>query len=106
MELKLNVKKKAYKMDGREGTYYSFTVEFEGETFKLKPDDKEKKLLYHFLDKQDIPLEVEDKKAELINRLLSGEYLSDAEKLVLENLLKSEGVTSNGKVFNETTHCL
>ena len=90
MELILNVKKKAYKMDGREGTYYSFTVDFEGETFKFKADDKEKKLLYHFLDKKDIPLEVEDKKAELINRLLAGEYLNDAEKLLLNNLLKEK----------------
>ena len=90
MDLKLNVTKKAYEMDGRKGTYYSFTVDFEGETFKLKADDKEKKLLYHFLDKCDIPLEVEDKKEELINRLLSGEYLSDAEKNLLNSLLKDQ----------------
>lgn len=90
MVLQLNVKKKAYKMDGREGTYYSFTVDFEGETFKFKADDKEKKLLYHFLDKLEIPLEAEDKKAELMNRLLSGEYLSDAEKILLKKLLDDE----------------
>ncbi len=88
MELKLKVTKKAYEMNGRKGTYYSFTVDFEGETFKLRADDKEKKLLYHFLDKCDIPLEVENKKDELINRLLSGEFLSDAEKSILNGLLK------------------
>lgn len=88
MELKLNVTKKAYEMNGRKGTYYSFTVDFEGETFKFKVDDKEKKLLYHFLDKCEIPLEVENKKDELINRLLSGEFLSDAEKSILNGLLK------------------
>lgn len=87
MELKLNVRKKTYEMNGRKGTYYSFTVDFEDETFKLKVDDKDKKMLYHFLDKMDIPLEVEDKKDELINRLLSGEYLNEAEKNLLSNLL-------------------
>lgn len=91
MELTLTVKKKAYEMDGRKGTYYSFTGELEGETFKFKVDDKEKKLLYHFLDKQDIPLEAEDKKAELMDRLMKGEYLSDADKLLLHKLLSDEG---------------
>lgn len=91
MELKLNVTKKAYEMNGRKGTYYAFMVEVEGETFKLRADDKEKKMLYHFLDKMDIPLEVEDKKEELVNRLLSGEYLSASEKMLLEKMLKDEG---------------
>ena len=90
MELKLNVTKKAYEMNGRKGTYYAFMVEVEGETFKLRADDKEKKMLYHFLDKMDIPLEVEDKKEELVNRLLSGEYLSEAEKSLLNSLLKEK----------------
>ena len=90
MELKLNVTKKAYEMNGRKGIYYSFTLDFEGETFKLKVDDKDKKMLYHFLDKLDIPLEVEDKKEELIKRLLSGEYLSEAEKSLLNSLLKEK----------------
>ncbi len=91
MELKLNVTKKAYELNGRKGIYYSFTLDFEGETFKLKVDDKDKKMLYHFLDKLDIPLEVEDKKEELIKRLLSGEYLSASEKMLLEKMLKDEG---------------
>ncbi len=91
MDLKLNVKKKAYEMNGKKGTYYSFTVDFEGETFRFKADDKEKKLLYHFLDKLEIPLEVEDKKDELVNRLLSGEYLSEAEKMLLQRMLSAEG---------------
>lgn len=91
MELKLNVTKKAYELNGRKGIYYSFTLGFEGETFKLKVDDKDKKMLYHFLDKLDIPLEVEDKKEELIKRLLSGEYLSASEKMLLEKMLKDEG---------------
>lgn len=77
-------------MNGRKGTYYAFTVDFEGETFKLKVDDKDKKMLYHFLDKLEIPLEVEDKKDELINRLLSGEYLNEAEKNLLNSLLKEK----------------
>ncbi len=91
MELKLNVTKKAYELNGRKGIYYSFMLDFEGETFKLKVDDKDKKMLYHFLDKLDIPLEVEDKKEELIKRLLSGEYLSASEKMLLEKMLKDEG---------------
>ena len=91
MELKLNVTKKAYELNGRKGIYYSFTLDFEGETFKLKVDDKDKKMLYHFLDKLDIPLEVEEKKEELIKRLLSGEYLSASEKMLLEKMLKDEG---------------
>lgn len=90
VQLLLTVRKKTYEMNGRKGTYYSFNVDFEGETFKFKADDKEKKLLYHFLDKMDIPLEEEDKKAELMERLLSGEYLSDAEKAVLNSLLEDK----------------
>ena len=78
-------------MNGKKGIYYTFTVDFGGETFKFRADDKEKKLLYHFLDKQDIPLEVEDKKEELVNRLLSGEYLSEPEKMLLQKMLSDEG---------------
>ena len=88
-EIKVQVKKKSYEMGGRKGTYYVFLAEFEGETIKLKPDDRDKKLVNHFLDKMDIPLEEEDKKGELMQRLLSGEYLSPAEKALLEQLLSS-----------------
>ena len=90
MELKLNVTKKAYEMNGKKGTYYSYTVDFEGETFKFKVDDKDKKMLNHFLDKCDIPLEREDRKEELVNRLMAGEYLSEAEKSLLHHLLIDE----------------
>lgn len=92
MKLELVVKKRAFKTDGgEEKTYYAFTVEAYGETFKFRVDDKEKKLLYHFLDKQNIPLEREDEKAELVKRLLSGERLNDAEKAKLKELIADEG---------------
>ncbi len=96
MKLELVVKKRAFKADsGEEKTYYAFTVEAYGETFKFKVDDKEKKLLYHFLDKQNIPLEREDEKAELVKRLLSGERLNDMEKAKLRVLLGEEGGVEN-----------
>lgn len=92
MKLELVVKKRAFKADsGEEKTYYAFTVDFGGETFKFRVDDKEKKLLNHFLDKCDIPLEREDEKAELVKRLLSGERLNDGEKAKLKALIGEEG---------------
>lgn len=92
MKLELQVKKRAFKdSTGEERQYYAFTAELGGETFKFKVDEKEKKLLNHFLDKCDIPLEREDEKAELVKRLLSGERLNDSEKAKLRGLLIEEG---------------
>lgn len=91
MEFKLNVAKKAYEMNGKRGYYYSLTVDLNGQTFKLKARDEERKLLNYFLDQKNIPLEVEDKKEELVNRMLGGEELSEPEKLLLKKLLLEEG---------------
>ena len=92
MKLELQVKKRAFKNDkGEEQEYYAFTCDFCGETFKFRVDEKEKKLLNHFLDKQDIPLEREDEKAELVKRLLSGERLNDSQKARLRVLLEEGG---------------
>lgn len=93
MKLELQVKKKQFTTsDGEIKSYYELTTELSGETFRLRADDKDKKLLNHMLNQQDIPLEHEDNKEELMRRLLSGEKLSEAEKAKLQSLLDGEEV--------------
>lgn len=89
MELKLEIKKRSFKTPGGEQKeYYSYTAEFMGEVIKFKPRDEDKKLLVHLLDGCDIPLEVDDSdKSELIRKLLSGEYVSDADKATLQKFI-------------------
>lgn len=91
MELKVNVQKKAFRTEkGEERTYYSLTAEIGGEVIRLKPDDKEKKLFNYLLDKLDIPVEAEDDKNALMQKLLNGEVLSDSEKAKLRAYLDEE----------------
>ena len=45
----------------------------------------------HLLDKMDIPVIAEDDKNALIDKLLSGEILSDSEKAKLRGYLDEEG---------------
>lgn len=88
MELVVNVKKKTFKTEkGEERVYYSLTTELNGEEIRLKADDRDKKLFTHLLDRLDIPVEVEDDKKALIDKLLSGEILSDSEKAKLKSYI-------------------
>ncbi len=92
MELKVNVQKKAFKADnGEVRTYYSLTTEVEGVSISLAAKENDKKLLKHLLDKMDIPVESNDDKNALIDKLLSGEVLTDGEKAKLKGYLDEEG---------------
>lgn len=89
MKFEIEVKKKQFK-DSKTGeikSYYAMLLEMQGQTIKLRADEKEKKLLNYFLDQYDIPLEREDKKEALMRKLLEGEQLSAEEKAILQNLL-------------------
>ena len=81
MELKVNVVKKTFKTDNGEiKPYYVLTAEVAGESIRLKADDRDKKLFTHLLDKMDIPVTADDDKNALIEKLLNGEILTDAER--------------------------
>lgn len=92
MELKLNVEKKTFRTDkGEDRVYYALTTEVQGEVIRLKADDADKKLLKHLLDQLDIPVVADDGKRALIDKLLSGEVMSDEEKAKLRGYLEEEG---------------
>lgn len=92
MELVVNVQKKAFKAEnGEVRNYYSLTTEVEGVSISLTAKENDKKLLKHLLDKMDIPVESNDDKNALIDKLLSGEILTDAEKAKLKLYLGEEG---------------
>ena len=85
MELKVNVEKKTFRTDkGEQRFYYSLTAEVGGESIRLKADDRDKKLFTHLLDKMDIPVTSDDDKNALIEKLLSGEVLTEAERTKLK----------------------
>lgn len=85
MELKVNVEKKTFRTDkGENKTYYSLTTEVAGVPVTLKASDNDKKLLNHLLDKMDIPVSVDDDKNALIEKLLNGEILTEAERAKLK----------------------
>lgn len=91
MQLIVNVQKKAFKADnGDVRTYYSLTTEVAGVSISLAAKENDKKLLKHLLDKMDIPVESNDDKNALIDKLLSGETLTDAEKSKLKGYLAEE----------------
>lgn len=86
MELKVNVQKKKFTTkDGEIKTYYSLTTEVAGVSVTLKASDNDKKLLNHLLDKMDIPVTADDDKNALIEKLLSGETLTEAEREKLKS---------------------
>ncbi|MCI8368131.1 MAG: hypothetical protein HFJ81_00650 [Clostridia bacterium] len=92
MELKVNVEKKTFRTEkGEQRFYYALTAEIAGESIRLKADERDKKLFMHLLDKMDIPVIAEDDKNALIDKLLSGEILSDSEKAKLRGYLDEEG---------------
>lgn len=93
MILELQVKKKQFtdRVTGEIRQYYDLRTNLDGHEFKLRADEKDKKMFNYFLDKCDIPLEQEDNKEELMRKLLAGEYLSSEEKAVLKGLLEGEG---------------
>ncbi|MDE7453804.1 MAG: hypothetical protein K2N22_05285 [Clostridia bacterium] len=91
MELNVNVEKKTFKTDkGELKTYYSLTAKVGCESIRLKADERDKKLFTHLLDQMDIPVVVEDDKKVLIDKLISGEILSDSEKAKLRGYLDDE----------------
>lgn len=86
MELKVNVEKKTFRTEkGEERVYYSLMAEVAGESIRLKADERDKKLLTHLLDKMDIPVTADDDKNALIEKLLNGEMLTDAEREKLKS---------------------
>ena len=92
MVLNVQVKRKQFtdKKTGEIREYFEYVTERQGESVKLKLDKEKNELFKYLIGKCDIPLEQDDRKDELIRKLMGGEALSDEEKKELKAILDDE----------------